>query len=103
MSANFDISDGLLFLVAESLSPRLAWMKKHEIISYYHAPGHGIEPTWFAAYQDLRPGLSGSDFFAVETAENGDSRIAEGETEDEALANAATIYGLRLWNEEGVT
>lgn len=85
-------------------SPRLAWMKRHGIITFYHAPGH-CPPTWFAGFQCWRPGLTGIDFFATETAHNGDSRIGEGDTEDEALASLMTCghareNKIRLWNEE---
>lgn len=86
-------------------SPRRAWMQRHGIITCYHAPGHGIPPTWFAGFQRWHPELSGVDFFAHETAHNGDSRIGEGDTADEALADLMTCSharqnNIRLWNEE---
>lgn len=88
-----------------SLSPKLLWMQKHGIITYYHAPGH-CPPSWFAGFQRWRPKRSGVDFFATETAENGDSRVGEGETEDAALAELMTCSdarsrNMKLWNEEG--
>ena len=85
-------------------SPRLAWMKRHGIITLYHAPGH-CPPTWFAGFQRWHPELRGVDFFAHETAHNGGSRVGEGESEDEALGNLMTCgearaAKMRLWNEE---
>ena len=80
-------------------SPKLAWMKKHGIITCYHAPGH-VEPTWFAGFQDWWPDRTGSDFFCEETMHNGDSRIGEGETETEALAALCAAWEIKLWNEE---
>lgn len=105
MSTNADISDDLLFPVPESLSPRLAWIKKHGIITYRHSTGHA-PATWFAGFQEWWPNKSGFDFFFEETANNGDSRVGEGDTEDDALANLLTCgdaraAGIRLWNEEG--
>ena len=87
-------------------SPKLAWLKKHGIITLYHTHTHGdCPPMWFAGFQVWWPELSGVDFFAEETAHNGDSRIGSGESEDEALASLmtsgdATRRNLRLWNEE---
>lgn len=81
-------------------SPRLAWMKRHGVITLHHAPGH-CPATWFAGFQSWWPTLTSDDFFATETGANGDSRIGEGDTEDEALAALASNAGLRLWNEEG--
>lgn len=86
-------------------SPRLAWMKRHGIITYRHCPGHGIETTWLAGFQEWWPNLSGIHFCAEETAHNGGSRIGEGNTEREALASLMTCWDARkaemkLWNEE---
>ena len=85
-------------------SPRLAWMKRNGIITLYHAPGH-CPPTWFAGFQVWWPELRGVDFFAEETAHNGDSRLGEGDSEDEALASLMTCWdarkiNLKLWHAE---
>ena len=78
-------------------SPRLAWMKKHGIITY-RSP---VEPVcWFAGFQDWWPKLQGVHFFAEETANNGDMRVGEGVTEDGALVELAKYEGIKLWNEE---
>jgi hypothetical protein len=79
-------------------SPRLAWMKKHGVITY-RSP---VEPVcWFAGFQEWWPKLEGVGFFAKETAHNGDIRVGEGATEDEALCQLAKWEGIKLWNEEG--
>jgi hypothetical protein len=83
----------------QSDSPRLRWMNKHGIITLYHAPGH-CPPTWFAGRLVWWPELSGVDFFATETAHNGDSRVGEGPTEDDALESLALAAGIPLWNED---
>lgn len=82
-------------------SPRLAWMKRHGVITLRHQSEKWlIEATWFAGFQAWHPELGGVDFFAVETGANGDSRIGEGDTEEEALGALARRAGIRLWNEE---
>lgn len=102
---NVDISSELLFPVPEALSPRLAWMKKHGIITFHHRPGHNCPPTWFAGFQAWHPTLKGVAFCATETAEHDDSRIGEGETEEDALISLMGCWDARkvnmhLWNEE---
>lgn len=94
-----DISDGLLFPVVESLSPRIAWMRRHGVITFYCAPGR-CPAVWLAGFQRWWPELGGVDFFAQEAACNGDSRLGEGDTEEDALVALARAAGLRLWNEE---
>lgn len=89
-----------LFDLPEQPSPRLAWMRKHGIITLHHAPGRGVPPTWFAGFAEWWPDKHGENFFAWETAHNGDSRIGEGDTEDEALAQLAYHWDMKLWNEE---
>lgn len=81
-------------------SPRLAWMKRHGIITYYSAMDPAV---WFAGFQRWWPELSGVDFFANETAHNGDSRVGEGETEEEALGELMKCYDARTlkhWSAE---
>lgn len=41
-----------------------------------------------------------ANFFAAETAHNGDHRLGEGKTEDDAMAELARRSDIRLWNEE---
>lgn len=90
-------------------SPKLAWLKKHGIITWYddgRRDGYAAcPPQWFSGFQAWWPGQTGIDYFAAETAENGDSRIGEGDSEDEALANLmscgeARNAGMKLWFEE---
>lgn len=92
-----------------SLSPRLLWLQKHGILTWYDSGlRHGVQavpPEWFAGFQHWWPGATGIDFFALETAENGGSRIGEGDSELEALCGLLTCgeakdKGLKLWTEE---
>lgn len=78
-------------------SPRLRWMKLHGIITC-RVPN---DTTWLAGFQGWWPDRSGLDFFAYETARNGDSRVAEGFSEDDALMELARGYRLPLWNAKG--
>ena len=85
-------------------SPKLAWMKRHGIIS--HAlPRPGMKPLWVAGFREWRPGLKEADFFPKEIIENDFSRIGEGEAEEEALGDLMTSHHaltrkIKLWNEE---
>lgn len=90
-------------------SPKLAWMKRHGILTWYDSgmrEGFRACPAeWFAGFQAWWPDKSGIDFFAHETAHNGDSRIGEGDSEEEALANLMTCWDARkiemkLWHAE---
>jgi hypothetical protein len=85
-------------------SPKLAWCKKHSVVIYRH-PGDafGCPHSWFAGFQDWWPDLRGLNFFAEETAHNGDSRCVEAGTEEDALATLARYYKIPLWNEEQFT
>lgn len=93
-------------------SPKLAWMKRHGVITWYdNGKRDGVqrcEPEWFAAFQHWWPGKSGIDFFAIETAHNGDSRIGQGDSEEEALCHFLTCgearaKWLKRWNEEAIS
>ncbi len=96
-------ADDELFAPAEvaMLSPRLAWMQRHGIITL-----HLAGDCWLAGFQWWRPDRTDpADFFCRECGENGSSRVGEGLTEDEALAELMTCgdarsRGIRLWNEE---
>ncbi len=93
-------------------SPRLAWMKRHGIITWYDdGKRDGVQACpaeWFAGFAHWWPGKTGIAFFGIETAHNGDTRIGQGDSEDECLANLLTCgearrRGLKLWNEEEST
>ena len=101
---SLDNRDETLFPEAEIAmdSPRLAWMKRHGIVTF-RLPAD----LWMAGFQAWRPDvLDPAQFFCDETGANGDSRIGMADTEDEALADLLTCgyareRGIRLWNEEG--
>lgn len=87
-------------------SPKLAWMKRHGVITFYYSSPN-CEPTWFAGFHSWWPYLKGLNFFAEETGHNGDSRVGEGVTEDDAIASLLTCgeareKGINLWNEEAI-
>lgn len=70
----------LLFDAPEQPSPRLAWMRKHNI----HVRRDPEEGEWVASTQ----GPTGVNYWGF------------GETEDEAMAELALKRGWKLWNEE---
>lgn len=88
---NADVSEGLLFPVPESLSPRRAWMKRHGVTVYFSADFEEQGP-WFA--------WSKEDENTDGYPKSG--HCSEGETADEAAANLALRKGLKLWNEENL-
>ena len=102
MSTNVDISDGLLFPVPESLSPRLARIKKHGVVVFSLE-----DDSCLAGFQAWHPTVTdAAQFFCDETGVNGDSRIGEGDTEHEAIADLLNCWyarerNIKLWNEEG--
>ena len=60
---NADISGDLLFPVVESLSPRLAWMRKHGVITFSLE-----DDTWLAGFQAWHPTVTdAAQFFCDET------------------------------------
>lgn len=89
-------------------SPRLLWLRRHGILTWFDdgkRDGYTIEPEWFAGFQHWWPGQLGINFFATETAHNGDSRIGQGDDEDEALIHLLTCAearqrGIKHWSEE---
>lgn len=113
MSTHVDISEGLLFPVVESLSPRLAWMRKHGVVTYLSLPNDPEARCWYATLWSFAgdftelAGCKSTDsqdvglLLLMETGRNGEQRIGEGSTEDEAIADFCNKAGLRLWNEEG--
>jgi hypothetical protein len=110
MEEGFRTMSGELFAPGEVAmdSPRLAWMKRHGIITWYdNGRRNGVEwceAQWFAGFQVWWPLEQGFGFFALETAHFGDTRIGQGESEDEALVSLMTCAEarrrcLKLWNE----
>lgn len=79
-------------------SPRLAWMKRHRVLTYHST----IKPAvWYAGLDEANHEFDNPcDFFAKEEAENGDRRIGFGDTEDEAIAVMCEKMHIKLWNEE---
>lgn len=72
-------------------SPRLRWMKKHDVHTAYFDDGQGIWAAWIGDFEEAAD-HGGSDPYA--------GGYARGETEDDAILLIAKAHGLRLWNEE---
>ena len=70
-------------------SPRLRWMKKHHLITYRSPHLTDEEEPW--SCWDGRLELATGAML---------QNMAEGITEDDAIANWALHNGVKLWNEE---
>lgn len=93
-------------------SPRLAWMKKHGIVTYHSLPNDPEAHCWFAGFWDFSEDFpenedeaanedrTGELLFLFEHGHNGDTRTGKGETEEEALVDLCSMFDLKLWNEE---
>lgn len=82
-------------------SPRLQWIARHEVITG-NFPGMD-ESTWLAGFKHWwgKPYTDDAGaFFCHETGHNGDCRLGEGDTEDEAIAHLCRRHRVPLWNEE---
>lgn len=84
--------------VAAKDSPRLAWIKRHGVVTYHI---HIDPKVWFAGLQYMQPDLVPEGFFFQETAANGNSRIGEGDTEDDAIQDLCQKINLPMWHEGG--
>ena len=82
-------------------SPRIAWIKKHGVITYHSLPKDPDYSSWFAGFQKWWPHEKKPHaFFCEETGKYGGSRMGEGKTEEEAIIDLAQGWGIPLWNEE---
>ena len=82
-----------LFSLHEQLSPRLAWLKKHKIHTYYcETSEEGKHWAWTgdSPPENLINGAPLSAFFA------------QADTQVDALVAHAKRRGIRMWNEEGI-
>ena len=84
-----------LFQIPETLSPRLRWMREHQIdivdSGLDHEPGDECEITGNRLFR----------FWAFQGGKQTKTEIAEagGDTEDEAIVALAKKLNLKLWNE----
>ena len=84
-----------LFDIKPSLSPRLKWMRHHQIeivdSGLDHEPGDECEITGNRLYR----------FWAFQGGKQTNTEISEagGDTEDEAIVTLAKKMNLKLWNE----
>lgn len=72
----------LLFDVPETLSPRLAWMKKHGLT---------------VAKSDV---ADSDEWVASDDDDDDPEGYAVGKTQDEALVKYARKFGIKLWNDK---
>lgn len=88
-----------LFEMPEQLSPRLAWMERHQVVIHHNHHGTMIEEDPETG-SDIYPVIaaSGAEFDEDGTLLNG--IYGRGITEDEALASLAKRLKVKLWNEE---
>lgn len=96
------MSDTPLFPdIPEVLSPRLAWMRQHGIItmSFEEHERFGEWDRWIAG---VAPGVSGKgaigQWFCDETGRNGETTIGVGETEDAAIIDLCEKHELVHWS-----
>lgn len=75
-------------------SPRLRWMKKHDVHTGKLHEESGLERPWSAWVGDFYEAIEhgGADPDA--------GGYASASTEDDAILLIAKAHGLRLWNEE---
>jgi len=78
----------------EQLSPRLAWIRKHKVITYHSLPDEKDAAIWFATFDSgdwkyKNPG----DYFAQEWGSYGETRSGMGATEDEAILDLCKHHG----------
>lgn len=84
-----------LFPIEETLSPRLKWMRHHQIeivdSGLDHEPGDECEITGNRLYR----------FWAFQGGKQTNTEISEagGDTEDEAIVALAKKMNIKLWNE----
>ncbi len=83
-----------LFEMPVSLSPRLAWMRQHEVTTHYHKPGMFGDDEGWSAFIGSWDEITGN---CVEMEEQG--RLCYGHSEQEAVERLAKGQGWRLWNE----
>jgi uncharacterized protein YfaP (DUF2135 family) len=83
-------------------SPRLAWTKKHGIKTHYAE--HAEYPWMAIAAMDEDKDRDIAEIMAEKCCLYEEQwRVAEGDTEDDAIYELCTQIGIKLWNEEGRT
>lgn len=85
----------------ETLSPKLAWKRKHGVVTLYFDEMHrfGDDDKWAAG---LAPGVSGKDavaqFLCDECGKNGDMTTGWGSTEEAAMEDLCLKHDLKHWS-----
>lgn len=85
----------LLFDVPETLSPRLAWMQKHQIRTHHQPEMVDDLDPWTAWLPRHDWDENTPTCFALEH----EGQVGYGQTEDAAIINLCVKENIRLWNE----
>lgn len=87
-----------LFTIPECKSPRLQWIEENGILTVKDTYG-----TWHAVIPKDGDEWIGAAGLAMKYHGTlAASRVAKGQSEDDALTNLAKAANLRLWNERGL-
>ena len=78
-----------LFTIPESPSPRLAWLRKHNVHTFCSGPAEHFDGEPWNCWQAINEKAMPEDY---ET----------GTTEHEAIVKWAIAHNVPLWNEEGL-
>lgn len=91
-------ADDLFPEIQQVLSPKLAWVKRHDVVILYDK----LDPAcWFVGLREWHAmAKNARDFFAKETAYNGDLRIGEGDTEEDAICDFCIKNDIAHYNIE---
>ena len=92
-------------------SPRLAWMKRHGIVTHHSLPNDPHASRWYAGFWSWAEDFPQMDevpqdpvgaeaLFLFETGMNGPVNVGTGATEEDAITELCRKHGLKLWNEE---
>lgn len=92
-------------------SPRIAWMKRHGIVTHHSLPNDPHASRWYAGFwswgedfplmDGVEKNADGAEaLFLCETGMNGLVNVGTGSTEADAITELCRKHGVRLWNEE---
>lgn len=82
-----------LFLVEESLSPRLEWLKTHQVRTHDHPDMEDMRWAAWLPLHDWSP--TESNCYAPGSARD----VGYGETEADAIIDLAKKNKIKLWNQ----
>ena len=89
--------DGLLFAVPETLSPRLEWMRGHDVRTHLQESTGDDWLPWSAWFPDQDWDSETPTCYDPEA----EAAVGFGKTEMDAIVELAKRHGIKLWNEDG--